>query len=402
MTELRINADFPSPWNDLDLPVEIRCLDRDVVLRTVTSDSIHLQPGRYLVTAYAPASHELKATVSISHDVTQELQLRPEERLESWLKKLGALNSDKLDELDIEELLNDISELDLIALAHPAAMTIRAISQKSHVDLESASSSIKLLSGNWFEGGLKVEPESAQDLKQAKIWGPVVDRDGAPRNAGPRFLCIYDEGQPKRTVALPASKESFCRVIVKRNKGDRELEVEIAMGKLQADLLLQFIEQGSVSHATTVMRSPRLEAQNLLFEKEQDPVAAMLSAYFILRYGPASDLSDWTSLLFNFRTWSADAALIYAEHCARQGQHEQALNVFLQMPERGLPIFTDGLSYAVDRLRQYVRVGFQDDRKEECSSLLEKLIVLSTYADFDCPLLTLVDFDLTGLGHDDR
>ena len=53
--------------------------------------------------------------------------------------------------------------------------------------------------------------------------------------------------------------------------------------------------------------------------------------------------------------WLPDGAAIEGECLAREGNHQDSLKAFLAVAERGLPLFTDGLSYTIDRLQLYVR-----------------------------------------------
>jgi hypothetical protein len=94
-------------------------------------------------------------------------------------------------------------------------------------------------------------------------------------------------------------------------------------------------------------------AEQLLARKDADPVGAAVGAYAILRVGAIEQLHEWTRNLREWFPWLPDGAAICGEHLARQGRFEEAFDAFLEVPTRGLPLFSDGLFYTVDRLKLY-------------------------------------------------
>lgn len=137
--------------------------------------------------------------------------------------------------------------------------------------------------------------------------------------------------------------------------------------------------------------SDALQAEQLLFEKLQHPIAAAVGAYALLRFGDLDRLHSWTENLKNWFDWLPDGAAIRGEHLARLGKHEAALSVFLELPSRGLPIFSDGLSYAIDRLKLYttaVDTGFEQEAIAKARVELQQLRRFAAFVDFRQPLLT--------------
>jgi hypothetical protein len=95
-------------------------------------------------------------------------------------------------------------------------------------------------------------------------------------------------------------------------------------------------------------------------------------------------LHDWTRNLSEFE-WLPDGLVVHAEHAARAGDHKSALENLRQLPQRGLPAFSMGLGYAVDRLRTYARLMPDDE------DLRERLADLTRYAvatDFSARITT--------------
>jgi hypothetical protein len=156
------------------------------------------------------------------------------------------------------------------------------------------------------------------------------------------------------------------------------------------------MQRGFLEHATKMTGSHSLSAEQLLYQKKEEPIAAAVGAYALLRLGDLERLHVWTEDLRNYFEWLPDSVTIRGEHLARLGNHDQALTVFLDLPSRGLPIFSDGLSYALDRLRLYIRVGeknFEKARLEQSKTLLVQLQRFAAFVDFRRPLLTFTGID---------
>jgi hypothetical protein len=115
-----------------------------------------------------------------------------------------------------------------------------------------------------------------------------------------------------------------------------------------------------------------------------------------LRFGKLDYLHEWTANLKDWFTWLPDGTAIRGEHLARLGRHDEALDVFIELAARGLPLFSDGLSYVIDRLRFYNTLGekeFKADRLAQAKQLLENLQRFVPYVDFRKPILTYTGID---------
>jgi hypothetical protein len=66
------------------------------------------------------------------------------------------------------------------------------------------------------------------------------------------------------------------------------------------------------------------------------------------------------------------------------------------LPDRGLPYFNDGISYAVDRLRLYKNLGtkhFDEQELERCALTLAMLEPFCDFTDFRKPLMIFTGLD---------
>jgi hypothetical protein len=101
--------------------------------------------------------------------------------------------------------------------------------------------------------------------------------------------------------------------------------------------------------------------------------------------GEIERLHTWTSNLCSWFPWLPDGLVAEAEHAAREARHEDALGLLRQLPQRGLPVLSMGLAYAVDRLRTYVRL---DPGDVELRRQLDELARYALATDFAEPVTT--------------
>src|SRR5262249_37973019 len=101
--------------------------------------------------------------------------------------------------------------------------------------------------------------------------------------------------------------------------------------------------------------------------------------------------------------WLPDGAVIAGEKAARLGNHARALDNFLLAGQRGLPLFTDGFSTLVSRLRQYkgiarIRNPLTEEQVADARALLVQLERWSPFIDFTALTLTFRAATLTNPG----
>jgi hypothetical protein len=245
---------------------------------------------------------------------------------------------------------------------------------------------LRLWSGNALAGELR--SESADCLRQ------VLERlpDGVivfvPEVSGVLYAQLAQSGHAPVNVALASVPESERAVAQVERAGTRlvvamrangSFGIEARLKDLAADSVLGFLEHGRFGDAVAVARTEEM-SEELLLQKKLDPLAASVGAYVLLRMSALNRLHDWTRNLYSWFPWLPDGVVIRAEHLAREGHGGDALDLLLTLGERGLPIFTEGFSLALDRLR-----ATKDSRAR---GLLEQLIEYVPFVDFSRPFLT--------------
>jgi hypothetical protein len=353
MNELRFERHFPSSdLNQMDLAVEIRRPNLSLVQRVLASETVQLQPGTYHVFARLPSGEEVHREVSVQENVqTPPVVLAP-------------------DPVELED-------------AEPLSFGVFA--KGGHEAFRGEDTEGPALNLAWFGGN---------PLAGTCVPLPDFFPEGSPRTTlvvrleqpepWPIVVQVIQNGLPPLNVLLPVIGFNICEVAFPRGEFGT-FSVKCHPGHRTADLLLDYLVQGFLHEATTALRSNTLDMEKLLQEKDGDLVAAAVGAYGILRLGDLKRLHDWTENLKNRFHWLPDGLAIRAEYLARLGSHVEALDLLLQLPERGLPLFRTGLGYVLDRLELYatVRPGRLDAAKQaQAAVLLARLKRFARYVDF--------------------
>ena len=368
MSQLSFNCQFrSSELSQLGLPVEIRKENLSLVKRAVSSETVELAPGTYHITATLPAGQELYTQVNVREGEPAVAQLSVD--LED-ASPTGALEVQSYLMAKSVMPSADTNGLEALALNTVAAQ----------------------LRG--FEGNLLGDVVTPHATGWAFTPAPAPMPGMAKFVCAPgarRFVQLLQPGVTPLNVALPIAPDVSCHLYLTQQPGG--IDMDLHLENLKADTMLRYYTQGLLDQASTAADPSFFEG--LLAAKHDDPIAAVAGAYILLRLGELKRLHDWTQNLARF-DWLPDGVVIWAEHQARMGQHAGALQTLLQLPSRGLPIFSDGISYAINRLRLYFGAkdaGLPADGVEQAGALLGKLQRFAAEVDFGKPILTFTGLD---------
>jgi hypothetical protein len=269
-----------------------------------------------------------------------------------------------------------------------------------------------------FHGNLLAEGPSPFELE------PITARSVLPGTFGkhaevlsawrvtfrrqPTFVQLAAPGQPTWNYAVPLGENGTCDIHLVRvpstspSAGAQpatELSIDIALPNRNADLLLRYAGNNLMREIAQSADSLGVLAQDLLSGKFEHPIGAAVGAYALLRGNQLERLHDWTTNLCRNLSWLPDGVVILAEHLARVGKHQEALDTLMELPKRGLPFFTSGFTYAVNRLRHYRPVLESKENPELTGDLaaVEKLYAAleryAGYVDVTRPILTFMGAD---------
>lgn len=220
-----------------------------------------------------------------------------------------------------------------------------------------------------------------------------------PPEAEARFVrARYTDGE--LFIAAPTSRGESVTLTFTPGGPD---EVHFDLEDDDADLLLAYLGSRRVEQLSQLAEDYRKRSRELLQDKHERPIGAAVGAYVLVLVGspnlneaecvlPGNWLDRWTSnLCFDF-PWLVDGLCIRAEILARRGDHEEAIRLFCQLPERGLPMFTFGFRFALDRLSGYRNAAAKGllaaRHLSRIESVLGSLQGLAGTVDFHRPVLS--------------
>lgn len=352
---------FRAPFDDegLDFPVEVRATNMRLVGRTTMRQYLQVDAGTYVVTSVLPSGEELFGTVEVGKEGTVIVDLSHDE-------DDGRLPLDAADPSENQAWFDDTLTFYAPAPQPPSVVVLTQIR------------------GNLLTGATQETRIGVFDANDA---APIGLNESS-------FVRVSQEGFPPMICAAPSVGWQSSNLLLKRtNEGGWHVDLELANSS--ANLLLRYREHGRAQEAAGTLASPALNAEELLRGKMEDPIAAAVGAYALLRFAELDRLHDWTENLFNWFEWLPDAAAIRAEQLARLGNHQDAYVRFVELLRRGLPFFTDGFSFALDRLRLYADIGVITPQGQR---LLDRLKQIAPAVDFGSPTLRLQSDLLPGPG----
>ncbi|CAN7191699.1 DNA/RNA non-specific endonuclease [Variovorax sp. LjRoot84] len=320
---------------------------------------------------------------------------------------------------DIASLLDEFAQLQLETPApvranvtgSPASQVLESLGPVI-VASTSQQPAARLPSTDALDVQLAVYRGNALALKSSPvrddgIWRDIKEDKGIRLRiegmAAVSVLQVRQAGRPPLHIALPISGQRGCTVELSRLPAPLNpsadvdvISIDLHIDNVEADSLLRYRATGTLRQAEATLAGEQTRtAEQLLSDKFDDPIAAVVGGYALLRFNRLERLSrsNWTRNLCDKLPWLPDAAVICGEHMARQGQHQEALDAFLLMAQRGLPLFAEGLSYTLDRLDLYLRTKasrLNPEKLQRARSLVALLQTFCPYTDYRRQLLSYI------------
>ncbi|HEU4874032.1 MAG TPA: hypothetical protein VFT44_13110 [Pyrinomonadaceae bacterium] len=421
----------------LDLPVEIRKPNMVLVKRALATEKVDLEPGTYYVGIKMPAGQESWSEVKVEDGLGyKKIKLGPEPEEIVSIQSGDAARTPASESQELQEYfaptyvtpaVEELTYLALIVAAVAGALIGGAVTywvtegnsklatgialvigggvsvlllskvlRPGYTALQQRMREARLgqFKGNVLTGECRIDDDLSSIKQNVRATSDLIEIGFEGRNQN-QIIQLLQSGEPAVNVVIPAWQERGCLVVLKKQL-DARYSMEVHLKHTEAELLLRYWEQGRWQLAANAIGSTAVSAERLLFQKTQHPISAAIGAYVLLRLGALDRLHNWSENLMNWFQWLPDGAAIRGEHLARMGEHQLALQAFCVLRERGLPYFSDGLSYAVDRLRLYQSLGqkqFEPKDLENCVTTLKHLEPFSYFTDFSKPLTTFTGLD---------
>jgi len=317
------------------LPVEIYDDELRLVERTLSSRKAVVDAGMYFVLAHLPDGSQLRGSVAVGGEPTAIVSLtRPEPS------------------------------------AQPEEPTHGLPGYRAESRMVPVIGYAREEDGTWTAVSDHFAPADGADV-------------GVPK--GVDAIAIQRLDGRMSIVRIPGRQTHYFRFALVARHADDEVDLVARIAHEDGNALLSYLNRDMLGDVHTMLDAPALRAEQYLRDKIRDPLAAAAGAYALLRMNEIERLHDWTKNLANWFDWLPDGLVVWAEHLARLGQHEQAAELLRRLPERGIPALSAGLTFACDRLRTYTRHWPDDIRLRD---LDEELTRYALATDFAAPVTT--------------
>ena len=324
---------LPDRLANAGLPIEVRGSNRKLVGRYDAGDKVDVEPGSYYISVRLPSGEELTDWVDVVSGRTVVAELSPDD-----------------DDGGDESQFVFSANLQAPPVQRPAE---GYVTPESFVRLQSQRAidptqpiGVQLWSGTI--GKYKLQDASALTVNTKRGLTSVV----VPPVGGTDQLLLQ----------LIIANRAGTVLVLPRRPGGPEVKAVIAQcgDELAFDAHLDNeLADVMIRDTTEVKRTQRvaqaMDMRGLLNAKVADPIAAAAGAVALLGIDQAERVHDWLRNLADYFAWLPDAAALAAEACAREGKHDQAIELLMMLEHRGVPLFSDSLGFALDRLGRYAR-----------------------------------------------
>ncbi|WP_405825011.1 hypothetical protein OG241_47230 [Streptomyces sp. NBC_01390] len=228
--------------------------------------------------------------------------------------------------------------------------------------------------------------DSAARLYRFGPHGPL-DEQGEPARQGPtgqrQFLVVSLTGA-EYVVTLPAPwGNAQIEVLVNERQSPTGSTVSVTVRDSRVGPALGYMARGAFDTAAALVK----DAEDMLYAKMENPLAAVAGAYILV----GSELTerrhrwdDWLDHLRREFPWLSDGSLLWGMRHLRRAHTEtelsEARDALVEAFDRGVPVFTLGLSRLIHGLSE-----FPDD--PECATRLDQARLLSYRVDMREPFV---------------
>jgi hypothetical protein len=359
-----------SAKND-SLPKQIYIFSADLTIITsvwIENNYYQLEvvPGTYLVQLILASGKEFKEVVEVLSKISQEILIDIRD------KTFDIINSDSPKKtyrsiISYEKFPLEVSPRRIIdTVFHMPIITARLWTETNRIWTSIPVPSIMRESLNYEGNSFKIE---------------IPD--------GLYLLEIENPTKPSTFVRVPPHDSIDCHIKMSNGPKDgNELDVSITLSDTRVQALLTILNSGNTQRAKTFV-SPVEYAENLLYQKVRNPIAAAIGGYYLLKTRELDRLHDWARNLANWFDWMPDGAIIYAWQIIQKKENKdysEVKKLFLTALDRGIPIFTEGLRLLHDGLSLY---SYHAEKKDEAvENALTTVKEYISSADLSCEMTT--------------
>jgi hypothetical protein len=370
-------------FGGLEVPVEVCRPDMSVVGRYLhTAREVDLEAGSYFVSARLPSGETTLAHVEVSEgdrSLVDLMPLRDVRRTNPEAFAVEAFGPTHVGRNPVDKLGRGLVSAPPLRLATSVAQEVEPFGD--------GGVAVAFYAGNLLTERGYWESVHA-DFGQPYGDGSFVEW-GLPPRRDPLYLRMERKGQPDVNVAVPVSATRGCVLRIDSAPG-LQPRARFRLAHPQANAVLGYRWTNELDLAEQALRAASFDAGHLFDERGGDAVAGVVLAYALLRKNDQVDVEALTRRLSSAFPSSPDAWAVRAEYLARTGSHGEALKALFRMGKAGVPIFVEGLSMAIDRLRPYSEDA-EGDGPSESQALLSRLSAICMACDLHQPTTTFAN-----------
>ncbi len=222
---------------------------------------------------------------------------------------------------------------------------------------------LSLQNGHWTKDyDLQVDKRSPLEIRDLK--GTVFQTITLSRAT---VIEISYENYPKKTISLPPDSPVMILIRPVLNPAQRQispLEVVVTTNNWKAEALLSLLKTGAITEARSLMTLK--QAEQLLLQKRQDPAAATIGGYYLLRANALARLHNWPKNLADWFPYLPDGAIIYATQLInskrpKKEKIKESRDYFVKAFSRGTPIYTEGFRLLLNGITQHFEHSDRQD-----------------------------------------
>ena len=353
-----------SGYGGVSLPVEVRRWNMRLVRCALTSDTVELEPGAYVAQVRFPDGRRARQPLQLPAGAKQTVSFYRAPR-------------EGVDPSETHPVRPRLT-LQLVRLPHALELQMSAA---GNALLKNAHTHIRCYAGNILQGEYRAaRPRTA------------IHAERATSKVTRRLLFPFGEHGGDLQPILQIARRGALGVYCIPPHGASELDMRFSDASLQVkarlrdkslQAILEFLWRGDRESAFTLAARRVQSAQGA----SETPHLSVL--YALLGANALEWLREWAGLLAD-SPYGADGAAILGELYARLGQPSESLQALLRIAHLGLPAYTEGFIWAINRLRAYVAAGdaFPAEQREAATMLLQSLSAFEPCIDYAQPFLT--------------
>jgi hypothetical protein len=356
------------PALEADIRPTVNVIDSEtlqLVKRAIADDEVEVPAGRYVLSSTLPSGERALGVAEVAVGELEQVELTPET------------------EAVAVEAVPEPAQAPQLETLGPAPKA------RSDAEVADASAAVGAAALEPFllrylgVSGDHIKPfEATTEVAGMAAGGTAVELIvRAPAFDGVIFIQLASAEEVPLNVALPANGMTgshSCRLTVTT----RPLAAVVSLPENPLiDAVARYMHGGELEQAANV----GVEAEELLRLKRGDAFGAALGGYALLRLHQLPRLHDWPHNLAAMFPWLPDGPIIAGEAAALAGDYEVAVENLCEGARRGLPVFADGFSMLVSRLREYQSTtppNVSDAMTADVEKHASRLVPLAPLIDF--------------------